>query len=75
MISASPRSWARRVDDEAAGLRVLQEGGRQPGLEGIGRLDDRLRIVGDQDAEDALEEPQAASQASMAVSMVSRNTG
>ena len=47
---------ARGVDDEAARLGVLQEGGGEPRLEGIRALDDRLRVVGDQDAEDAVEE-------------------
>jgi hypothetical protein len=43
------------VDDEAARLRVLQEGGGQPWLEGIRAVDDGLGVVGDQDAEDAVE--------------------
>jgi hypothetical protein len=44
------------VDHEAARLGVLQKGGGEPRLEGIRALDDRLRVVGDQDAEDAMEE-------------------
>jgi hypothetical protein len=44
------------VDDEAARLRVFEEGGRQPGLQGIRPLDDRLGVIGDQDAEDPLVE-------------------
>jgi len=47
---------ARGVDDEAARLGVLQKGGGEPRLEGIRALDNRLRVVGDQDAEDAVEE-------------------
>ncbi len=44
------------VDHEAAGLGVLEEGRVAAGLEGIRPRDDRLGVVGDEDAEDPLEE-------------------
>jgi hypothetical protein len=44
---------ACRVDVKAAGLRVFQEGRVDRGLKGIGVLDDRLRVVGNDYAEDA----------------------
>lgn len=44
------------IDDEAPRLGVLEEGLIEVRLQGIGLLDDRLRVIGDQDPEDAVEE-------------------
>src|SRR2546422_5302246 len=44
------------VDDEAAGLGVLEEGRIEPRLQRVRALDDRFRVVGDQDAEDPVKE-------------------
>jgi hypothetical protein len=43
----------RRIDDEAARLRVLEKRRHEPRRERIGRRDDRRGVIGDQDAEDA----------------------
>ena len=43
------------VDDEAAGLGVLHEGVVDPRRGVLGRDDDRLHVVGDDDGEDAAE--------------------
>ena len=44
-----------RVDDEAPGLRVLHEGVVDPRRRVLGRDDDRLHVVGDDDGEHAAE--------------------
>ena len=44
-----------RVDNEAAGLRVFHEGVVDPRRGVLGRDDDRLHVVGDDDGEDSAE--------------------
>jgi hypothetical protein len=45
-----------RVDEEAAVLRVLDEGLVEPRLSRVGVVDDEGEVVGDEDLEDAAEE-------------------
>jgi hypothetical protein len=53
LISRPPDAGG--IDHEAARLSVLEEGGIEERLQRIRPLDDRLRVIGNQDAEDAQE--------------------
>jgi len=50
------RADARRVDEEAARLRVVEERRDEHGAERVGRLDDRLHVVGHDGADHRREE-------------------